>query len=138
MRARAKKITKKVYVCSPYTAILNLGGGATIRVASAALECAKKYYNDDSVELFSPVLANMRKCKNISWDEAMQICFLQLKQCDEIFITFNCISDSEYVKTSKGVYAEFCKAIEQDIPIASDTPEALGYFLQKAQDQGLV
>lgn len=101
---KVKKISKKVYVCSPYTAILNLGGGAVVRVANTALMCAKKYYNDDSVELFSPILANMRKCKNISWDEAMQICFLQLKQCDEIFITFNCISsDSEYVKNSKGI-----------------------------------
>lgn len=126
------KFKKRVYVCSPYTALLALGGNAPSRIASVAVKKAEAFYNDPGVFMYSPVLdAKMQAYKGGSWEVVREVCLEALSECNELFVSLNCVSDGDYVKNSVGIFAEYCAAVEKNIPVASDTPEILEFLAEK-------
>ncbi|QCD52678.1 DUF7768 domain-containing protein [Campylobacter sp. RM16192] len=107
------KNVKRIYVCSPYTALKEFGDNVVRLYALKALKSANAFYADDRVELFSPVLTNMYTCEHLSHDEAMQICFAQLRSCDELFIG----GELRTTFFSKGITMEYKFAKEQGVPV---------------------
>ncbi|QCD52482.1 DUF4406 domain-containing protein [Campylobacter sp. RM16192] len=114
------KNVKKIYVCSPYTELKEIGDGDVRAAALASMKSASTFYADERVELFSPVLTNMYTCEHLSHDEAMKVCFNQLKSCDEIFISAggNSMREIMFALGSKGIKMEYEFAKENGIKVS--------------------
>lgn len=114
------KQVKKIYVCSPYTEPKQIGDGDVRAAALALMKSVSTFYGDERVELFNPVLTNMYQCEHMTHDEAMQICFAQLRSCDEIFISagMNSMREIEMVLNSKGIWMEYEFAKENGIKVS--------------------
>ena len=93
--------TLKVYVASPYDTVLNAGFsvGDAFYLASKAQDRAKHIFSS-KFSFFVPVLEFGEL--NISRDEAMKMCFNELKKCDFLFI-----ADVLYNDQSKGIKEEY-------------------------------
>ncbi|WP_172201123.1 DUF4406 domain-containing protein [Campylobacter sp. RM16188] len=114
------KPVKRIYVCSPYTELKKKSDTHVRHAALGLMRRANTFYEDERVELFSPVLTNMYQCEHMTHDEAMQICFAQLRSCDEIFIStgMNSMREIEMVLNSKGIWMEYKFAKKNGIKVS--------------------
>lgn len=124
------KNVKRIYVCSPYTELKARGDACVRQAAITSMRVAAWHYNNERVELFSPVLTNMYQCENMSHDEAMKICFAQLRSCDEVFIggDFGGRRILAQIRRSKGIAMEYEYAKEQGIPVVFDNNTLKNFY----------
>ena len=116
--------TLKVYVASPYDTVLNAGFsvGDAFYLANKAQDKAKHIFSS-KFSFFVPVLEFGEL--SISRDEAMKMCFSELKKCDFFFI-----SDVLYNDKSKGIKEEYEFAKANHICVVFENLQIKEQFLK--------
>ena len=96
----------RIYICSPYTAVASRREAR--RIAIRAMEEADGFFDSKGldVELFSPVLANSVQYADRSYDDIMQICFMQFDTCMDIFIPIAKTCELSFIAGTIGIGLE--------------------------------
>ncbi|CAD7289553.1 hypothetical protein LMG7974_01630 [Campylobacter majalis] len=116
----------KIYVASPYDAMLNRGFSLdeVMQVAKKTKKNAINYFLGFDFDYFSPVLEFGDK--GLSRDVAMKSCFAELLMADFLYI-----GDGEFVNKSEGIYEEYRFCIENNIAVVFARREIREEFKQR-------
>lgn len=93
----------KIYVASPYQAVLDANGNECdiSRVNNSAIKQCMDFFNGQKIQIISPIKKFAQTHKNEPRDVVMSLCFDELKKCDCIFVP-----DLPFVDKSQGIKDE--------------------------------
>ncbi|WP_033915797.1 hypothetical protein [Campylobacter sputorum] len=118
----------KIYVASPYEALLKQGVSMDMVMTEANLAMIKAsvIFNKEN-EFYSPVLDMGEKYRHVKREIVMQMCLNKLKECNLLFIP-----NLKSVAQSEGIYEEYVFAKQNDIKIFFDSVEIQKLFESRA------